>query len=514
MHELADRLLSQLKGIWRYRWYAVVISWIIALGGWIAVYLMPDRYEATARVYVDTKTVLRPLLAGLAVQPNVDEMVTMMSRTLITRPNIARVIQMAELDVELMTSKDREKMITRLMRDLTIRSAGRENLYTIAYTDNKPQVAKRLVQSLLTIFVEGSIGDQRKDTDAAQRFIEAQLKAYNDKLIAAENAVTEFKRRNMGLMAGERRDYYGRLVDAQSKLSEATLALKEAEDSRDAIKEQLAGASEEFPSLLGDMNVDEGANPEIDVRIQTLERKLDDLRLNYTEQHPDIVAAVRIIARLKEEKKAEAKVKKPPRSAAKAEDPVARQRTVLLASADANVAALKARVAEFRKRFNALKATANAVPQVEAEYTQLTRDYEVTKGNYRALLARLDKALITGDMESSASVMAFRVIDPPEVPSVPKAPNRPLLMSLVLLAALGGGLGGALLISEIRPTFNDERSLKEVSGLPVLGAVVMAWTDAHKARRMRGLVALVISFASLLSAYAAIMVALLAASRA
>jgi hypothetical protein len=76
-----------------------------------------------------------------------------------------------------------------------------------------------------------------------------------------------------------------------------------------------------------------------------------------------------------------------------------------------------------------------------------------------------------------------------------------------LLAALGGGLGAAFLISQIRPTFNDERRLREVSGLQVLGTVAMAWTDAQKARRTQGLVALLISFASLLSAYAAIMAA-------
>jgi len=88
-------------------------------------------------------------------------------------------------------------------------------------------------------------------------------------------------------------------------------------------------------------------------------------------------------------------------------------------------------------------------------------------------------------------------------------------MSLVLFVALGGGLGGALLISQIKPTINDESRLREVSGLQVFGTVVMAWTEAQKARRARGLVAFLISFASLLSAYAAIMAALvLTASRA
>ncbi|MGB5082989.1 MAG: XrtA system polysaccharide chain length determinant [Burkholderiales bacterium] len=513
MHELVDQLLSHLKAIWRYRWYAVAFAWVAAVGGWTAVYLAPDRYEASARVYVDTQSVLRPLLAGLTVQPNVDQMVAMMSQTLISRPNLEKVIRMADMDIELKTTEDREKLITRLTRELAIKGAGRENLYIIAYTDKDPQEAKRVVQSLLTLFMEGTLGDQRKDSEAARRFIDEQLKTYIEKLVAAEKAVTEFRRRHMGLMAGDRRDYYTRLVEAQAALREATLELKEAENSRDAIKKQLAG-DEAIPSLLGESSAEVGINPEIDVRVQALEQKLDGLRLNYTEEHPDIVAAVRTIARLKEQKKAEAKLRKPSPSAAQAQDPVHQQLTVALASAEANVAGMRARVAEYDKRYNELKAAANAVPQVDAEYTQLTRDYEVTKKNYESLLSRRESAQISGEMETRSSVMNFRVIDPPRVPLVPKAPNRLLLASLVLLAALGGGLGVAFLISQLRPTFNDERRLREVSGLHVLGTVIMARTGAQGTRRTRGLVALLISLASLLSAYVAVMLSLvLTASR-
>jgi len=101
------------------------------------------------------------------------------------------------------------------------------------------------------------------------------------------------------------------------------------------------------------------------------------------------------------------------------------------------------------------------------------------------------------------------VVDPPQVPLVPKSPNHPRLMSFVLVAALAGGLGGAFLVSQVRPTINDERRLRAISSLPVLGTVVMARTDAQKARWTRGLIALLISFAGLLSAYAAIMAGLL-----
>ena len=503
MHELAEQLLSYVKAAWRYRWYAAALSWAVAICGWVVVWKLPDRYEASARVYVDTQSVLRPLLAGLAVQPNVGQIVTMMSRTLISRPNLEKVIQMSDLDITVENPDDREQLITRLMKELAIRSAGAENLYTIAYSNTNPEQAKRVVQSLLTIFVEGSLGSNRRDANSARVFINEQLKLYNDKLVAAEKAVTDFKQRHLGLLGAESRSYYARMEEARAAVSQAALELKEAEYSRNAIKQQLADSDR--PSLLSEQNLLDAANPELDNRILELEKQLDALRLRYTEQHPDIVATARMIEQLKEQKAKEAKAKKPAPAQSQVQNQVQQQLSIALAEAEANVASMRARVAEYQRRYDALKAAANAIPQYEAEFTQLTRDYEITKKNYENLLARRESAQISQDMETKSSVIDFRVIDPPQVPSIPNAPNRPLLISLVLLVALGAGIALAFLLSQLRPTFGDERRLREVSGLPVFGTVVMAWTDAQRARGRRGLVAFFMSILSLLSAYAGVM---------
>jgi len=191
--------------------------------------------------------------------------------------------------------------------------------------------------------------------------------------------------------------------------------------------------------------------------------------------------------------------------AAAAQGPVYQQLTVALASAEANVAALKVRVAEYGLRYNELQAVANALPQIETEFVQLTRDYEVIKSRYDKLLERRESAQMSGDVEASDAVMGFRIIDPPQVPSTPIAPDRLRLVSLVLLAALGVGLGIAFMLSQLRPTFSDERGLREMSGLQVLGTIAMAWTDDQKKRRARGMAAFLLSTLSLLSAYAAIM---------
>jgi polysaccharide chain length determinant protein (PEP-CTERM system associated) len=417
--------------------------------------------------------------------------------------NVEKVIHMAAMDAGLNTPEEREKLIARLTRDLTIKSAGRENLYTIAYADQNPVQAKRVVQSLLTIFMQGSLGNKRDDSDSAQQFIEEQLQSYSEKLVAAEDAVTEFKRRHLGQTPVGGQDYYARLSDSKAALRQAMLELRVALNSRDAIKQQLA----EIKSRLGDKGAVTRADSAIDARIRALEQTLDSLRLNYTEQHPDVVATVRIIGQLREQKEAEEKIAKPGPSAPQGS--AYQQLTVALASAEANVAAMKARADEYAIRHNELQAAANAQPQVEAEYKQLTRDYEVIKVRYDRLLERRESARISGDVEASDVVMGFRVIDPPQVPLGLKQPNRLRLMTMVLLAALGSGLGFAFLLSQMRPTIDDERSLRDVSGLHVLGTVAMAWNAKQKRRRTQGLFALLLSLLSLLSAYLAVMAPLI-----
>jgi polysaccharide chain length determinant protein (PEP-CTERM system associated) len=290
------------------------------------------------------------------------------------------------------------------------------------------------------------------------------------------------------------------------------LELKEAINARDAIRQQLAGDAQ-ASSRAADKEAGGRIVTDLDVRIHALEQKLDSLRLTYTELHPDVVATSRIIAQLKEQKQAEEKQELPVTRAP--QGAVYQQLRVSLATAEATVAATKARVDEYTQRYGELQAAANALPQIEAEFKQLTRDYEVIKSRYDRLLERRESAQISGDVEASDVAMAFRVIDPPQLALAPSFPNRPRLMSLVLLAALAAGLGFALLLGQIRATFSDERRLREASGLPVLGTIAMAWNPELTRRRARGLLAFAFSVFSLLSAYAAIMATfIMTASRA
>ena len=485
MEDILRQIIGYLRGMWLYRWWGLFAAWLVGAAAAGGIYLMPDRYESSARIYVDTQSVLKPLMSGLAVQPNVDQQITILSRTLISRPNIEKLIRMADLDLTINDKKDREELIVDLGKTLKISGTGRDNLFTLSYEDTQPARAKRVVQSLVSIFVESGLGDKRKDTDSARRFIEEQIKSYEQRLDEADNRLKDFKIKNMHLMGSSGKDYVSQVGEVAGQLAQARLALREAEDSRNALRKQLVG---EEPVLLPETPVERKISiPEIDSRIDLLSKNLDGLLQRYTEQHPDVVGVRRIIAQLEVQKQEEAKARAGLGGAFGDvnANPVFQQMKLALAESEASVASLKARVEEYERRQQLLQESANLLPQIEAELGQLNRDYQVNKQNYETLVSRRESANMSVEMESSSGMAEFRLIDPPSVPLKPSAPNRVLLMPLAGVAAMLAGFALTFLLSQLRPTFLDGRDLREVTGLPLLGTVSEAPDPKRKRSRQR-----------------------------
>ena len=501
MAELMALLLTFLKAIGKYRWYGVAIAWLVAVVGWAVVYRLPNDYQASARVYVDTQSILKPLMSGMTTTPNVEQQVMFMRRTLISRPNVERVLRMVDLDIKARDAKEHERQIDELMTAIKVTGTERDDIYTISYNNENPKLGKDVVQALLTIFVEGSFGGKKQDSEKAVQFIDDQIKMYEERLAAGENALKEFKIRHMGLLPRQGTDYSTNLGDLAEKLNQARLELLEAEQARNAIKRQIAG--EDMAPAADTASAI--SNPEIDGRIAALEKQLDSLRMQYTEEHPDIVSAKRLVASLQQRKKDEAKKLAKSSDPGLAYSPMLQQMNVALSVEEARVASLKARVGEYAARLDRMRSQSTAAPEVEAQLAQLNRDYSINKENYEKLVQRREAAKLSGDLSSATDMMSFRVIDPPIVPQTPAGPNRARFYTLVFVAALLVGLGSAFLMSQVRPTFLSQHSLREVTGVPILGTIGMNWTEQQRSSRRRRLYAFGLAVASLLTAFGGVL---------
>lgn len=484
MEDLFSQLLSLLRGAWRYRWYAVAVAWLLTVSGWVTVFNLRDEYQSSARVYVDTHSILKPLLAGMTSLPDVEQQVSIMSRTLLSRPNVERVMRMVDLDINATTPAQREEIIAKLTKQLKIAGTIRNDIYTISYTGENPKLTRDVVQSLLTIFVEGGLSGKKQDSEKAIQFIDEQIKTYEEKLAATENALKEFKIKNVGMLPKLGGDYGSKLIEATENLNRAKLELAEAEQTRDTIKMQIARDASKSAGT-GAVKV-VFSDPDLDSRIQAVNKQLDNLRVQYTENHPDIVSGKRLLAQLEKRRTEAERNWRPAAESAPDVGPVLQQLKLSLTSAEASVASLRVRVKEYQARVAKLRAMSVAAPELETQLAQLNRDYKINKDNYEKFIASREAAKLSSDVTASTEMMTFRVVDPPTMPLKPTGPNRVLFTSATLVGGLLAGIGAAMLLSLIRPTFLSPATLQEVTGLKLLGSVSVTWGAEERKRRRKG----------------------------
>lgn len=488
MEELIQQALAILRAMWLRRWVGLIVAFVVGIVGAVVVAKLPERYEASARIYVDTQTVLKPLMSGLTVTPDVNQQINLLARTLITRPNMEKLMRSADLDLAVTTPAAKEALVDDLTNRIKLAGGGRENIYEISIQDGNPDKAKRIVQGLVSMFVESGIGGKRRDTETARRFIDEQIKTHEKRLQEAEQRLKDFKLRNLGAATESGgQDYFGRIGSLNEEIGRIRIELRAAEQSRDAIKRELAG---EDPVILPEPGGGGGSPvPEVDSRIDAQKKNLDELLRRYTEQHPDVVATRRLIAQLEDQKRQELEARK--KAAASggtrysgSTNPVFQQLKISLAEQEANVASLRARLGEQQSRLEQLRAAAGKVPEREIELTQMNRDYEVLKRNYEQLIGKRESAAMSEDVDSTAALADFRVIDPPRVSPKPVFPNRLAFVGLALLAAIAAGLAASFIYSQIFAVVQDAKTLRTITQRPVLGSVGML-VDAGVVRRER-----------------------------
>ncbi len=514
MQEAIRLALFYLSGIWRYRWFVVIVAAVASPIGWAYVASLPDVYRSSARVYVDTDSVLTPLLSGLAINTDESRRVRMMTSLLFGRENMEKLARMTDMDLRANTPEQMDELVSGLRRSVELKPQG-ANVYTISYENRSPDLAKRVVQSMLTIFVESNLGSSRQDQDSAERFLQREIKDYERRLIDAERKLKDFQMRNLDLLS-EKGSYYDRLKESKQQLIQAQDDLALAESRREEMEQQLDYMESEGVSLPYFQTWLEESSKEVtsplDEKIAQMDAQIDELLIRYTERHPEIIALRKALARLvkqrnnerdqyvEEQKNNDIAVVR-----SLSESPVYQEMKLRLAGAETEVAEQETRVTTLRDKIEKFQAAVDEVLQIEAEQKQLNRDYGVLRGNHQALLERLEQARLTREVDTSVDTVKFRTLDPPKVPNKPSGPDRIGLSSQVFAGSLVAGLGIAFLLAQLRPVFFDRRQLTEVTGVPVLGSINLISVPRQRLRTRLSTMAFSLSVLVLLGGYVAVL---------
>ncbi len=474
MNEVVRQARNKLLAAWQYRWIGVSAAWVLAVVSVILVSFMNDTYQATARIHVDTQTVLKPLMKELAAQPDIDQQVRMLARTLISRPTIEKLIGLKELGFEVTTPEEREQLIAGLVRSINVQGSG-PNVYTLSYRDNDAKRARGLIEGLVTLFVESSTGGKKQDSAQAMSFINQQITQYEEKLSTAENRLKDFKVKHFGVSGATQQDFFARMASLSDEVNKLKLDLSAAQRSRDSLRVALSSESPQLPAEA--LPVRERAGPtETEIRLDTQRRALDDLLRRFTEAHPDVAAARKAIADMERIKRDEDELnrRRTPAVGTAPPNPVYQQLRVQLANAEAQTASLQSQLAMQQGRLDVVRSQAGRVPQIEAELAQINRDYEVVRIAHQRLVERRESAAMGAKLDESSQLADFRIIEPALVSPNPVFPSRVVMALGSLLASLAAGIGAALGMAIAFPLVADEQELAQLTKRPVLGGVSLS----------------------------------------
>ena len=489
MQEMMHMLLNELRGSWRYRWIAVLVTWLVCLLGWTAVYSLPDTYQAYTQVYVDARSRLAEVMGQVGVSPSVGSRVFVVRQAMLGQPQLERVARETGLSARATNAEDEEALYTELREKIVVatgRTSESSNLYTIAFEYHDREMALAVVDTLLKTFVEDVLKLKESGTEQVDNYLADQLAYYESRLEEADQKLADFKKENVGLLPGESGGVFERLQLEMAQLKQVELELQIERDRRQELRRQLQSENPYLPEGAADDSGVVLPGSRAADRVADLEKQRSELLLTFTARHPDVVALNEQLEQLYAQQEAEraalANIASGMDGAANATNPVYQTAQIASNASSVRIVELESKLQQHRLTVAELREQIDTIPEVEAELASLTRDYDQFRSLYSEILLRKERERM-GKVEEGSDVVTFNITDPPKVGLEPVGPKRTLMVFGVLILGLCAGGGVAFLLNQTHPVFHDAESLRRFLEKPVLGQVSMTLPGPQKRQR-------------------------------
>jgi len=449
----------------------------------VAAWYWPRIYSSSSTVLIDQETILSPLMRGTAVTTQVADRSRIARQLILSNQSIAKVLEAdvwRKSDNTDFTPKEFDYLSETIKNKVEVESSG-SNLIQISFKDVDPNKAYITTKILTDIFIRESNLGKQAESRSAYEFIDNQVSIYHAKLKNAENAIKEFRSKNIDASPDAKSNVNNRLIELKRELEGVELELSATESLLKSKQAQLAGegGAENSSSIAKETLLNE--------RIIELERRLDELRLNYKDTYPDIIQLKGQIESLRAQITAEVLKRKSPQQEGVPNIPtgaVAQALRSEILIAENTITTLNSRREQITNLINNEKITLDAINDVEAEIAELTRDYTVNQDMYQNLLEQRENARISMNIDIEKRGSTIKVQEPASLPVTPKGVRfaHIILAGLVISFLIPVGVVYALTILDQK--VRSELLVFEQFRLPVLASVYSTETPNERRKNL------------------------------
>lgn len=450
MNESLQELLKYLKLIYRRRYVFIGVSMLVMtiMIGWS--YSQPKQYRAACTFFVQSN-VINSLVEGLAVTPKMDEKIRVLKYALSSRGLLERVLQQMNHKIFSKGQQKIESYINGLVKRIEI-EVRRNELFVVAIVDSDPVFARDFVNLLVASYIEESLNENREETYGAKLFLDEQIAYFRGNLEASENAIIDFRKKQNVYVTVNEENVIKDLRDYQREVEKNDISLSTLIAQKAQYKEQL----KKVPAAIPLFN-----EQDQDARVLTLEKKVRQLLLTFTENYPEVIRLKAEIRSLKKARRGGQTETAAASSEMSVVNPVYQDIQQKIFDLEAQISSLKSQNQHLTQILNDREKILRDIPESQKNLSVLIQERDSNRRVYEELLMRQSQSDVSKQMEIGDKTTNFRIVDAAFLPKVPTSPNILLLVLMSIAGGLGVGSGSVVLFEKYRDTLVDIEQLQD-----------------------------------------------------
>lgn len=487
MNGLYDEFRVALHSVWTRRWLVLAVAWGICILGWLVIASIPNRYDSRARLLVDINEIIP---ADAQSGPYADRArIDQIRETLTSARNLEKVAITTGMIPAGAGEREKAGAVAALQKNIKV-VPQQDNIFEITSSigvgslsdaDNA-KLASGVLDSLITVFRDEQLRGGRMTAREGLKFLDAQLADREKALGEVEARRAAFEAKNIGLISSGTGSPGQRIDQARAELGQIETQLAAAQGALAAANGQMA----QTPATINVPGLNSTGGGVARQQLAGAQAELSSMRARgLTDAHPDVVALKSQIASLKAMADREGTGGG---GGGNAQNPAYATLQAMRAERQATVSALSARKAQLTSDIAQITTAQIQNPGVASEYERINGEYTALKAQYDRLMAQREQVRLRGEVQTETDSIKIDLIDPPTKPTAPSAPNRPLFLTLVLFAGIGGGIGVAFGLGQVRTSYATAAKLERASGLPVIGSITEVVTPERHVERKKKLV--------------------------
>jgi polysaccharide chain length determinant protein (PEP-CTERM system associated) len=481
IHDYVEILLRRI-------WYILIPLVVILSAAVLYASYAPKEYRATTTILVIPQRVPEAFVRS-TVTERVEERLQSLVQDILSRTRLEQVITEFKLYSEEGKSFSAENIVELMRKNIQIEFKGRESSFAISYIGKDPKVVTTVANRLGSLLIEENSKLREQQAQGTSEFLSGELSATKTKLEREENAIIQFKRRYMGELPEQRDATLKLLEQLQLQYQRVSDNLRSAQDRKLVIQKQLSDMElltmPVADPLQTPSKVQVGPKNGHEIQLEQLKNQLAELRMKYTEKHPDILVVKKKISDLEKQvasNRLERELEENRRdkaSAAKMEskrdtyegNSFYKEMETQLIAVTSEIQKLKAEEANMEGQIAKYRERTENTFLREQSLATLTRDHQNTSETYQALLKKTQEARQAENLERRQKGEQFKVIDRARVPERPFKPNIPRVLLFGLLLGMGCGFGSAFFKEQADSSFRDAEDLETTLGFKVLANI-------------------------------------------